>query len=77
VLGTPEHVVRLAGSSGVGKTRLAEALFDSSVGEGALDPFLAIYTNIADVMQLPPVQTNEHASANPSASNSVFSNLQG
>ena len=29
------------------------------------------------VMELPTVQTNEHASTNPSASNSVFSNLQG
>src|SRR5438309_11473299 len=28
-------------------------------------------------MELPPVQTNEHASTNSSASNSVFSNLQG
>jgi hypothetical protein len=42
------HVVRLIGLSGVGKTRFAEALFDSSLGECALDPSLAIYTNIAD-----------------------------
>jgi len=44
----PGKVVRLVGLSGVGKTRLAQALFDSRVGENALDPSLAIYTNIAD-----------------------------
>jgi hypothetical protein len=55
VLSAPGHVVRLAGLSGVGKTRLAEALFDPSVGEGALDPSLAIYTNIADEPNPPPV----------------------
>ncbi|CAN7263051.1 hypothetical protein [Mesorhizobium caraganae] len=41
-------VVRLVGLSGVGKTRFAEALFDNTVGENALDPSLAIYTDIAD-----------------------------
>ena len=40
--------------SGVGKTRLAEALFDAGVGEGALDPSLAIYTNEADGPNPPP-----------------------
>jgi hypothetical protein len=43
----PGHVVRLVGLSGVGKTRLAEALFDSSVGATSLDPSLAIYTDVA------------------------------
>ncbi|MBZ9823209.1 hypothetical protein [Mesorhizobium sp. CA4] len=42
------QVVRLVGLSGVGKTRLAEALFDNAVGDNALDPSLAIYTDIAD-----------------------------
>jgi hypothetical protein len=54
VLGTVGHVVRLVGLSGVGKTRLAEALFDFSLGEGALDPSLAIYTNVADEPNPPP-----------------------
>lgn len=36
-------VVRLVGLSGMGKTRLAEALFDQSLGEGALLPARAIY----------------------------------
>ncbi|PLU15886.1 hypothetical protein BMJ29_24935 [Sinorhizobium medicae] len=54
VLATPAHVVRLVGLSGVGKTRLVEALFEASVGEGALDPSLAIYTNEADGPNPPP-----------------------
>jgi hypothetical protein len=44
----PGQVVRLVGLSGVGKTRLVEALFDSTIGANALDPSLAIYTDIAD-----------------------------
>ncbi len=41
-------VVRLVGLSGVGKTRLVQALFDDRVGVHSLDPGLAMYTNIAD-----------------------------
>lgn len=48
VVGSAGQVARLVGLSGVGKTRLAEALFDSNLGERALDPSLAIYANIAD-----------------------------
>jgi hypothetical protein len=44
----PGQVVRLVGLSGVGKTRLVEALFDPAIGADALDPSLAIYTDIAD-----------------------------
>jgi hypothetical protein len=44
----PGQVIRLVGLSGVGKTRLVEALFDSTIGVKALDPSLAIYTDIAD-----------------------------
>ncbi|HVR57244.1 MAG TPA: hypothetical protein VMT72_10500 [Pseudolabrys sp.] len=54
VLTTPGRVVRLAGLSGVGKTRFAEALFDSSVGQSALDKSIAFYTNIADEPNPPP-----------------------
>lgn len=42
------HVVRLVGLSGVGKTRLVQALFDDRVGKQSLDPSLALYTNMAD-----------------------------
>ena len=48
IVRTPGNVVRLVGLSGVGKTRLAEALFEPSVGTNALDPTLAIYTDVAD-----------------------------
>jgi len=40
--------VRLTGLSGVGKTRLVQALFDDRVGERALNPMLAHYTDISD-----------------------------
>jgi hypothetical protein len=43
-----QSIVRLVGLSGVGKTRLAQALFDERVGTDSLDPALACYTNIAD-----------------------------
>jgi hypothetical protein len=48
VLRSPGHAVRLVGLSGVGKTRLVEALFEPAVGVNALDPSLAVYTDIAD-----------------------------
>jgi len=48
VLRLPGQVIRLVGLSGVGKTRLCEALFDDKVGNASLDPSLAYYTNIAE-----------------------------
>lgn len=47
-LRAPGQVVRLVGLSGVGKTRLVEALFDPEVGANSLDPALAVYTNVAE-----------------------------
>jgi hypothetical protein len=47
-LSRPHGVVRLTGLSGVGKTRLVQALFDTRVGEHSLDPSLAIYTDLGD-----------------------------
>jgi hypothetical protein len=41
-------VVRLVGLSGVGKTRIVQALFDERVGEDSLDGSLAAYANMAD-----------------------------
>lgn len=41
-------IVRLVGLSGVGKTRLAQALFDARVGARPLPPSLAVYTNLSD-----------------------------
>jgi hypothetical protein len=44
----PGACVRLIGLSGVGKTRLVQALFEDGIGENPLDPGIAIYTDYAD-----------------------------
>jgi hypothetical protein len=48
ILSRPSSSIRLVGLSGTGKTRLIQALFDDRVGENALDPVLACYSDIAD-----------------------------
>jgi hypothetical protein len=48
LLSQPGSVARLIGLSGVGKTRFLQALFDDRVGGNALDPSLAVYTNVAE-----------------------------
>ncbi|MGX7002359.1 hypothetical protein [Caballeronia sp. KNU42] len=48
ILRSSARVVRLVGLSGVGKTRFVQALFDERIGEEALDPALAIYTNMSN-----------------------------
>ena len=47
-LAQPGKIVRLVGLSGVGKTRLVQALFDARIGSRALPPSLAVYTNLSD-----------------------------
>ena len=47
-LDKPGTSVRLVGLSGMGKTRLAQALFDDSVGDNALNPCQTIYTDYTD-----------------------------
>jgi hypothetical protein len=47
-LSKPKGVVRLVGLSGVGKTRLIQALFDNRVGTDALPHSDALYTDISD-----------------------------
>jgi hypothetical protein len=54
-LRAPRHVIRLVGLSGVGKTRLVQALFEQQVGAECLDPSLAMYTNMADGPEPPPI----------------------
>ncbi|WP_419256048.1 hypothetical protein ACN2C6_19245 (plasmid) [Caulobacter sp. ErkDOM-YI] len=44
----PRSVVRLLGQSGMGKTRLVQALFDERVGEQALPAHLAVYGDAGD-----------------------------
>jgi hypothetical protein len=48
ILAIPGKSVRLAGLSGVGKTRFVQALFDPRVGEHALNPFQAAYTDMSE-----------------------------
>jgi hypothetical protein len=47
-LSQPAACVRLVGLSGVGKTRLVQALFEDGVGADPLDPGIAIYTDYSD-----------------------------
>ena len=53
-------VVRLVGLSGMGKTRLVQALFDVRVGEGSLDPSLACYTNMMEEPDPAPAAVAAH-----------------
>ena len=46
-LSKPGSAVRLVGLSGVGKTRLVQALFDERVGEGALNQYQVYYTDMS------------------------------
>jgi len=45
---TPRQCIRLIGLSGVGKTRLVQALFEQNVGTDPLDPSLAVYTDYSE-----------------------------
>ncbi|MES2972942.1 MAG: hypothetical protein V4757_05005 [Pseudomonadota bacterium] len=55
-LRSPGKVVRLVGLSGVGKTRLAQALFDRRIGGDALPSSIAIYCNVSDHPDPQPVR---------------------
>lgn len=48
ILNAPKGAIRLVGLSGVGKTRMVQALFDERIGQGALQTTLAVYTDLAD-----------------------------
>lgn len=48
LLATPRRSIRLIGLSGLGKTRLVEALFEKGIGNDPLDPSLAIYTDYSE-----------------------------
>ncbi len=56
VLAQPGQCVRLIGMSGLGKTRLVQALFEGEVGTDALDPSLAVYTDYSET----PEPTAKH-----------------
>ena len=55
LLHQPRNVLRLVGLSGVGKTRLVQALFDDRVGENPLNPALVYYADISDHPDPQPV----------------------
>ena len=48
ILRNPRSSIRLVGLSGVGKTRLVQALFDENVGGYALNASRVFYTDVAD-----------------------------
>ncbi|SEN10313.1 hypothetical protein SAMN02800694_2780 [Luteibacter sp. UNCMF331Sha3.1] len=45
ILSQPCECVRLVGLSGLGKTRLVQALFENAIGTSALDPGVTLYTD--------------------------------
>lgn len=55
-LSKPRNSLRLAGLSGTGKTRLAQALFDNSIGESPLDKSIVIYGDISDMPKPDPIE---------------------
>jgi hypothetical protein len=55
ILAEERGVVRLVGLSGVGKTRLVQALFDDRIGQAALAPDTAIYANLSDDLVPQPI----------------------
>lgn len=48
ILSSPRKVVRLAGLSGVGKTRFVQALFDQRIGSKSLNDKIVYYTDMSD-----------------------------
>ena len=48
IVSTPGTSVRLTGLSGVGKTRLAQALFDKRIGQHSLNASQAFYADMSD-----------------------------
>lgn len=58
-LATPGGVVRLVGLSGMGKTRMAQALFDERCGENALSKGKAIYSDAGRDLEVGAVRVAE------------------
>jgi hypothetical protein len=56
VLRQPRRVARLVGLSGTGKTRFVQALFETGVDSEALDPSLALYTDVANTPEPHPTK---------------------
>lgn len=60
LLSEDKGCVRLAGLSGVGKTRLLQALFDIKIGENVLNKFDVIYCDIGKSPEPTPIQVAEY-----------------
>jgi hypothetical protein len=48
ILHRPASSIRFTGLSGVGKTRLVQALFDDRIGENPLNPLQVFYSDVSD-----------------------------
>ena len=59
-LSQPGSSIRLVGLSGVGKTRLLQALFDERIGVNALNPAQVFYTDVADSPSPDPRTVADH-----------------
>lgn len=59
-LSQPRQAVRLIGLSGLGKTRLVQALFETDVGDQPLDPAIAIYTDYSEQQTIPTAREMAH-----------------
>ena len=62
------------GLSGVGKTCLAQALFDKGIGKNNLDPAVAIYTNLSDSPDPGPTSLTSNLIANQTRSILIIDN---
>lgn len=70
----PRRALRLVGLSGVGKTRFAQALFDSRIGSSALPDSLAIYTDLSDNPNPQPIGLASSLIANQSKAILIIDN---
>ncbi len=59
-LARPGSSLRLIGLSGVGKTRLVQAMFEERLGTASLDPNLAIYTDLAHHPEPAPISVTTY-----------------
>lgn len=59
ILHGPASSVRIVGLSGVGKTRLLQALFDERIGENPLNKSIVFYTDISDGPDPDPINFAE------------------
>jgi hypothetical protein len=60
LLNIPRQSVRLVGLSGVGKTRLVQALFDDRIGKSALTKTEVVYADLSDAPSPTPQEMLQH-----------------